>query len=176
MYLEKKGATSKRQKIPDGWLATAIETVEEEYGIEKGTINPYTIMSRARRNNVTGFAPQKNSPLHEIEPFLVEWCIAMAQCGQALKRNDVIDLASDLIKGTQSEKNMIEYKRKRGFEANEGGTVLGVTWYQSFMRCHGDELKRGKCIPKDIIVIRGVLLKRSPTCMPKFTKRLFKLG
>jgi hypothetical protein len=88
--------------------------------------------------------------LHEIEPLLVEWCIAMAQCGQALNRFDVIDLASDLIKGTSSEKKMIEYKRKRGFEVNEGETVLGVTWYQSFMKRHGDELKRGKCIPKDI--------------------------
>jgi hypothetical protein len=143
-------ALRKCKKLPNRCLEDLIERVEIEYNLKKGTINPYTIKSRVRRNNLTGQAHQKTSPLHFIEPFIVQWCLAMAKCGSALNRQHVIDLACDLIKGTKAEQDMIEFKRQRGFIVKEEDRLLGVTWYQSFMRRHSDTLRRGRCVPKDV--------------------------
>jgi hypothetical protein len=54
LYLEKKrNAASKQEKVPAGWLTNAIDIVEQEFGVPQGSINPLTIISRVRRNNVT---------------------------------------------------------------------------------------------------------------------------
>jgi hypothetical protein len=105
-----------------------------------------------RRKNLGGIAPQKLSPLHDLEPLLVEWSLKMAKIGQALSRANVLELASKLIEGTEFEEKVKTFKAKRNikYENHEGKVILGKRWYQSFMRRHADELKSKKCKIKDI--------------------------
>jgi hypothetical protein len=71
-----------------------------------------------RRNNVSGIAHQKVLPLNDIETLLVEWCIKMAKIGQAVTKENVMDLATKLIEGTTYAKAGAIHNEKK-FKANK---------------------------------------------------------
>jgi hypothetical protein len=99
--------------VEKGTLAALIQSTTMELGLPEGIIKKQTILSRLRRNNLTGFAHQKVSPLDAMEPLLVEWCIKMAKIGQALTKENVMDLATELIEGTEHANKLEEFKKKR---------------------------------------------------------------
>jgi hypothetical protein len=53
------------------------------------------------------------SPIKDVEPIIVEYCLLMAKCGQALTRPDVIELANELILDTDYAKKVIDFKKKK---------------------------------------------------------------
>jgi hypothetical protein len=49
-----------------------------------------------------------------IEPELVKWCIKLARMGAPLTKEQVHNLARELIAGTELETRLLEFKKKRG--------------------------------------------------------------
>lgn len=65
--------------------------------------------------------------------------------GQGLTREEVIDLADELIRGTIHEERLKEHKIQRGIE----DTGLGLGWYRGFLRRHKGKIKTRKSRVQD---------------------------
>jgi hypothetical protein len=68
--------------------------------------------------------------------------------GQVFTKDEIIDLADDIIWNTKHSKKLIEYCKKRGIEKNEENLnerLAGNRWYANFMKRNEDALEKGKC-------------------------------
>jgi hypothetical protein len=115
-----------------------------------GSVKDETVLSRVKRNNISGVAHQRVSPLDEMEPLIIEWCERMAKIGMALARDNVVELVTDLIQETDTAKKLVAFKEKRSLETTVGEKVLvGKAWYKAFMKRNKERLKRARCKVKD---------------------------
>jgi hypothetical protein len=105
-------------------LDNLISSTIKEAGLPDGCIKKSAILSRLKRNNLEGIAHQKESPLKDLEPLLVDACIKMANIGMALKKEDVIELAMDFMEGTPVADKLKEYKDKRKINSTDGEKVI----------------------------------------------------
>jgi Tc5 transposase DNA-binding domain len=131
----------------DGTVDTIIQSTVSEFGSSPKSIKKM-INSRVKRNNLMGVPHQKVSPIKEIEPLLVEWCVKMARIGHALTRQDVMKLASELIEGTKFADELVKFKENRNIQTSNKyeRAQLKNGWYRGFMKRNGDQLKRRKCV------------------------------
>jgi hypothetical protein len=141
-------ANCKETRVLAGTLDAIIKVVEAENNLPIDTIKKKTVLSRIQARNHEGICHQKVSPIKEIEPMILDWCIRLAKMGQALTRDQVVGLADEVISGTIHEQRLLEFKRKRGLSkgnSNEDERLLGTAWYKGFMDRHKDKIKRRKC-------------------------------
>ena len=96
------------------------------------------IRSRLKRNNDSGIGDSQKSPMHEVEPIIVDYCIKLARMGSPLNRDQVELLARDIIAGTPTEQRMLAFKKQRKLAGN---TVIGGRWYYQFMKRHSNTIK-----------------------------------
>lgn len=136
-------------KTPNGILDMIIERTEKKYNLDRKSINRHTVKTRVTKGNVSGLAAQKISPVADLEPGIVEWCIELARMGAALTKDQVIGLANELIQGTKYEQDLAAFKIKRGIGTKDDETMLGAAWYRGLMKRHDNFLQRGKCRFKD---------------------------
>jgi hypothetical protein len=133
-------------KVPRGTFKKIITAAEEKFGLLPGSVNDETVLSRVKRNNISGVAHQRVSPLDEMEPLIIEWCEQMAKIGMALTRDNVVELVTDLIQEPDTAKKRVAFKEKRSLEATVGEKVLVVTArYKAFMKRNKERLKRARC-------------------------------
>jgi hypothetical protein len=135
---EKLMAETKGAYVRKGTLKEIVKKIEQERGIANDTINLESIRTRVTRSNVTGKGIGSVSPLHAIEPIIVQYCIRLARIGSALNKDQVIMLAEDLIHNTPSAINLLEFKRKRGIQnlyhlGDTQKVIVGNGWYKRFM-------------------------------------------
>jgi hypothetical protein len=74
--------------------------------------------------------------MKDVEPLLLEFCICLAKMGKPLTKLTVIELANDLVCGTEVEDQVMECKKVRKLNV----TKLGNAWYRGFLKCNQDEL------------------------------------
>jgi hypothetical protein len=60
------------KKVPAGTLEEMIKKATIEFGLQPGSLKKDSVLARLKRNNVSGIAHQKVSPLDELEPLIVE--------------------------------------------------------------------------------------------------------
>jgi Tc5 transposase DNA-binding domain len=120
-----------------------------EFGLNKGSLKKDSVLARLKRNNISGIAHQKVSPLEELEPLIVEWCIRLARIGQPLNKRDVMELSTELIRGTKYAEKLKAFKKKRNIQGKNETVVLGERWYRQFIKRHGHLIKRRRCKVKD---------------------------
>jgi hypothetical protein len=135
---EKKIAETKGKNVRNGTLKEIVSKIEQERGIANNTINLESIRTRVTRCNVTGEGTGSVSPLQDIEKIIVQYCIRLARIGSALNKEQVIMLAEDLIHGTPSATNLMEFKRQRGVKNlvhsdGKNKVIVGRGWYKRFM-------------------------------------------
>jgi hypothetical protein len=53
------------KNVPNGTLEKIIATVEDSKNLSGGSLSSYTVVNRARRDNITGEALQRVSPLQD---------------------------------------------------------------------------------------------------------------
>jgi hypothetical protein len=88
-------------------------------------------LPQLKRNNVTGIAHQKVT-------------------GEAFTKENVMELATKLIYGTEHAKKLESFKKIRNLATRDRGKmVAGCRWYKGFMSRNKDILKQGKCKVKD---------------------------
>jgi hypothetical protein len=130
------------KSVADGTLQRIIFQVEAKYNLPRGSLSPYTVVNRVRRNNITGEAYQKISPLIEVEPLIVECCLQLALIGSPLDKNELLALVKSMICGTVHADRFHSFKVQRHLNSNEDFT-LGQRWYNNFMERKKDKIKRG---------------------------------
>jgi hypothetical protein len=119
--------------VPKGILRRITSDVEKEYSLSSGSLSSYTVRSRTRRNNVEETAPQRLSPMHKVEPLIIEYCLQLSHIGNPLDVTQLMLLARSLVEGTEYSEKMVTLKQARGLNVDDDNP-LGRWWYQNFMR------------------------------------------
>ena len=146
IYLcEKEKMNKEGLKLPDGWLNNIIAEISAKRGIPMDiSISPSTIWKRKKGKMVLqGGGPI--SLMASVEPHLIELICAMAEIRRCLTISEALALGNDLIAGTQTEKNIIEWKKSRN-EYNKDLPLLGRKWWRLFKNRWNHRLvtKRGQ--------------------------------
>ena len=97
--------------VPNGTLKKIISEEEEKAGLSVNTISLDTVRSRVKRCNLTAFNKNQQSPIFQIEPIICEFCIRLGKMGRPLTKTTVIELANDLVSGTELECEIINFKK-----------------------------------------------------------------
>ncbi len=133
--------------VPSGTLKMIINEEEEKAGLSVNTISIDTIRIRIKRGNLAGFNESLQSPIHSIKPLICEFCIRLGKMGCPITKTTGIELANDLISGTELEQKIAKCKQLRKLNCTE---KLGRAWYQGFLQCYEDVLTRNGSVVKDI--------------------------
>ena len=134
-------------KVPNGTLAKVITETEELYKVAPGTLSARTIIYRVEKKNLNGSHCNRTSPLHEIEPFIVDCIIRSYKICHAMTKTDIILLTQEIISGTIYEERLKECKELRKIEKRT--KMLGDAWFRGFMRRNRDKLRRSRVKVKD---------------------------
>ena len=131
-------------------MESVIKETEIEFGLVSGTIRKSTIKQRVERNNLTGVAHQRLSPLSEVEPIIVDYCIRLANMGAPLFWDQIVSLANSIIAGTQFKDALIKFKSKRNLLntccVSSESNLVGIAWYRGFIKRNSGKIvsKRGR--------------------------------
>lgn len=136
--------------LPKKYLQQIINLSEMENNLVPGTIKPATVRSRVRRNNLEGIHKRRIPIFNSIEPLMVQWCLKMAEIGQSLSRENVIELVNDLIKNTEFEQKYLAYLEECNQQHLTSNGIIGHSWYNKFMKSNKQILHCGRCRPRDI--------------------------
>jgi hypothetical protein len=142
----KSSAKLSGKNVKRNSLNNIINDTANEFGLTPSSINSGTVKSRIMSSNPSGFAPQRISPLAEIEPLILQWVIKLAEMGQPLTKTGIISLANEIIDSTYHSDRLSNFKQKRKIN-NE--TQAGVRWYNGFLKRNAEYLRRSKCKIKD---------------------------
>lgn len=120
---------------------------KKEYCLENLTITKDCIRKRVTRKRlVCARNPGAESPMKAIEEYLVSILNQMAKMRQPLCISEGLALANSLVVGTKWEKEIIEFKTKRGWSQfdDEGNKkeLLGKKWYQGFWKRNSHIIER----------------------------------
>ena len=134
------------QAVKKGCLDKIIEQKKKEFGIPDGfEIKKGLIRSRLQRKKpiVNGLGPE--SPMVDAEPQLVELIIRMGRIRRCLTPTQCLHLANDLIKGTEIEARVINFKKKL-FHRDYDSAELGLRYWSGFKKrwSHKLIMKRGQ--------------------------------
>lgn len=146
-YATRKLYDDQGKRVPKGTFKSILNKIATTNNIDPSLIKLKTVISRIDRKNHTGTRDHMTSPIKDLEPIIYQWCEKLADIGQPLHKRQVIGLAEEMISGTDYENKMLEFKRKRG---SSGGNLLGAKWYRNFMHRFRHQLKRSRCLHKDV--------------------------
>jgi len=105
------------------------------------------VRSRVKRGNLTAYNKNQQSPINKIEPIIVEFCVRLGKMGCPLTKTTVIELANDIISGTELKEEVLNCKQLRKLKSIE---KLGNAWYRGFLSRHEDVLTRNGSEVKDL--------------------------
>jgi hypothetical protein len=126
LYKEEVEQAAKQGKpVSNGTLKRIINEEEEKMGLSLNTISTDTVRSRIKRGNLSAHNKNQLSPLHHVEPLILEFCIRLAKMGSPLTKTTVIELANDIVSGTEVEELIADCKKIQKLQ----NTKLGSAWY-----------------------------------------------
>ena len=149
MEAQEKARSAGFVNLKRGTLSKLVKEMEDKYGLLHGTIHGETIAKRVYRGNVSGYKYQSTSPVSQLEPLLVDYCIRLCKMGKALDKKQVMLLANSLIEKNEMELLVINWKKSQGMY-DESKPLLGKKWYQSFIKRNKSMIKRGRCRIQDV--------------------------
>jgi hypothetical protein len=87
----------------------------------------------------------------EVEPYLVELIIKLAEMRQPITSAQGLQLANSLINGTSIKGKIIEWKKRNchAFKVGKGKLELGEGYWRSFMRRNGHLIRAKKAVKFD---------------------------
>ena len=89
--------------------------------------------SRIKADSLDGNG--KKSPVSDIEPKLVALILCMTNIKRTLTMSQVLELANDLIKNTETQIRLIEWKKQRKVYHNDSSSLgtLGMSFLREFI-------------------------------------------
>ena len=140
----KETATKKGTRVKAGTLNEIIQSVKHARGINNkiscAAIRRCCDRQRLVSHHVAG---GRVSPMVRIEPIVVEIILQMARLRQCLCPSKGLQLVNSLIKGTEIQKELIDWKKKNTLNTN--GT-LGTGYWPNFLKRNKAKIvsKRGQ--------------------------------
>jgi len=125
-------------------IKTIIRDLEVENELDEGYLDEHiaTVKTRVYRSgNASGLGNSQTSPLSELEPLLIDYCIKLSEIGQPMTKANVMALVESMIGDQQLEKKVIAWKKKH-CSYKEGQPLVGNGWYRRFVRRNDDKLRR----------------------------------
>ncbi len=132
---KRKENRSSKKRLRYGLLDDIIESAKKKYSVPDDVIiRKDCIHQRIKRNSTSNQAGQQ-SPMMEIEPYLVELIIKLASMCMPITSSQGLELANSLIAGTFNEDKVIAWKKKycAAFHI-KGMKKLGKGYWQAFLR------------------------------------------
>jgi hypothetical protein len=140
-------AESGKCRMKQGLLDQIIQDTKRRNKLEHLEISKKMIRMRISRRSLAPPHRGLVSPMEQIEPMLVELCIRLGRARQPMKCKNFIPLVNSIIKGTLTEKEVIEFKARysHGDKKSESAE-LGKGYYNGFLKRNGHRLvsKRGE--------------------------------
>lgn len=142
--LERAKANGEK-RVAKGTLPGIIEALEREHGMVAGSVTQKTVRSRLTAGNVTGKHSERTPILESIEPEVIDYCVALANMGQPLLKEQVLLVTNQLIKVHNLEGVVVDYKKKRkiiveGDDDFDQKALIGTAWFQGFRTRHMDDI------------------------------------
>ena len=143
-------AKKQKGKLRKGELAAIISSAISSNGLQDETtfdISLKTIRSRERNKTATGIGSRfgATSPLVEIEPLVVEFCIERARMGQPFSQGEGIAFINSIIDGTTHQTKLVTYQTKhikmRKSSPNVG--TVGRSYWRGFLKRNKNLLDSG---------------------------------
>ena len=148
---EERKKLSGKKRLRKGLMLEVIEQVKDEMGVPRKTvITTNSIKQRLKMDRL--FVPHEMSsggalsPLHQIEPYIVEILISYSKLQLPPNPHECIALINSLIENTNHQKKLISWKKKHSyFGCEEDLGKIGLGYFNLFMKRHADKLtsKRG---------------------------------
>jgi len=139
---------SKGVRVAKGFLSNLINEKKKEFGLsDDAIISQHTVFYRMKNNIQRG--PGLQSPLHGLEPTIVEILIQMSDCRQPLTKAEGLAFTNSLIKGTVYETLVSEHQEKYCGATMKRMTrkgEVGNSFWQNFMQRNRHKIvnKRGE--------------------------------
>jgi hypothetical protein len=109
---KRKESRSSKKRLRYGLLDDIIESAKKKYCVPDDVIiRKDCIRQRIKRNSTSNQVGQQ-SPMMEIEPYLVELIIKLASMRMPITSSQGLELANSLIAGTSNEDKVIAWKKK----------------------------------------------------------------
>lgn len=144
LYSEARdNALKEKKNIAKNTLKGIIKDVENEYKLCRGTLNRRTIKGRVSTGNLTGYHPNKTSPLYGMESLLVAIILHKDRYGENLKKANIIKLAQSMSKGTEYARRYnahMKIKRPPSVRPQDEVACVGNKWYRNFSKRHPEHL------------------------------------
>jgi hypothetical protein len=149
---EQRKSKSIKARLAKGLLDVIITAAKDKYQIpEDLELNKDTIRKRVKRGSKGGKRGLQ-SPMLEVEPYLVELIIKLADMRTPITTSQGLQLANSLIKGTSVEEKVIEWKKKycKSFRLGAGKPELGREYWQQFMKRNEHLIRSKKAVKFDV--------------------------
>jgi hypothetical protein len=140
--MEKQQAEHKLYKrhLKSGTLKALIDEANTKFELEgEYVIKEGTVRTRAKRGRPFG---RMLSPMHDVEPYLVEWCKQRYRMGEVFDAKAFLAIANSIIVGTPTEAKVLEFKKS----VKAGDSLLGIRYFHQFMKRHGGSLSAYKSL------------------------------
>ncbi len=100
-----------------------------------------------KRCNLTAFNKNQQSLIFQIKPIIWEFRIRLVKMGCPLTKTTIIELANDLMSGTELECEIINFKKLQKLNCIQ---KLGDAWCRGFLSRHQDQLTRNASAVKNL--------------------------
>ena len=145
---EKKTAETLGVRLTKGRLNEIIQSVTKKRNLTVDQIiSPEAIRQRSKRNQViTNGHNGPVSPLHDIEPMLVELMIQLCRMRQPLTVGNCKDLINAVIKDTPTQQRLVEWKKQHSHYSGiiEDDGQVGDGYWRAFLVRNKDKLETKK--------------------------------
>ena len=143
---EKRKASALGKYVPSGCLKRIIKKHKRKYGLgDDVVLKESTIRGRFYTKKLIVKSMGPLSPMADVEPALVALILKMSAIRRCLTPSQCLHLANDLVAGTETEKQVIEFKKKL-YKKDYDSADLGMNYWNGFKRRweHVISSKRGQ--------------------------------
>jgi hypothetical protein len=128
-----------------------IDAAKVKYNLDKSVnICCGTVWQRVKRNSNGGQIGQ-TSPMLEVETYLVELILKLAEMRQPITTSQGLQLVNSLINGTSIKKHVIEWKKRncQAFKSGKGKHKLSEGYWRSFISRNKHLIRAKKAVKFD---------------------------
>jgi hypothetical protein len=139
------------ERIPNVTYKNNVKKVEEKFSLKEGSLNKQTLLTRAKRGNLSASGRGLNSPMLALEAHFLDMILELAAMRQPVTVTDAISLINSMISTSNLWNEIVEWKKKHlpGEFNSDESACLGEKYWQNFKK-RQPEIKQKKAVQFDV--------------------------